>query len=100
MFIKPPKAKEKTVRFSFVLSESQAELFNQYLLYVAEVAEHEVPAKEVLQLMVDAAMKADRGFQKYLKDSESATEKAESQPATLEKELEPKPAETTGYNFN
>lgn len=100
MFIKPPKAKEKTVRFSFSLPESKAEVFNKYLQYVAEFAEHEVPAKEVLQLMVEAAMNADKGFLKYLKELESATEKPESTPATLEKEPEPKPAENTGYNFN
>jgi hypothetical protein len=73
MFIQAPAKKEKLVSYTFSVPESAAEQFDLYLEFaMAQWERNQKPSpREVLPLILESALRADKGFAKWLKVREA-----------------------------
>ncbi len=73
MFIKAPEIREKSIRFAFSLPESRAALLEEYRRFVADATGQALEFKELVPLMVDGVLDADKAFQKWCKAGRKAS---------------------------
>ena len=82
MFIKAPEIREKSIRFAFSLPESRATLLDEYRRFVAGATGQSLEFKELVPLMVDGVLDADKAFQKWRKQAGNADKHKAGRAAT------------------